>query len=72
MYGGHGSDDFGSNGATIGLMGLDGVMDGAGATFGSIGNTFLRPHPYANLTPMGLLKDYKEGGLSIKFDSFNG
>ena len=71
-YGGYGSSGLGSSGASLGHMGAGGFMDGVGATFGSMGNAFLRPHPYDNLTPMGPLKDYKEGGSSVKFKSFNG
>lgn len=71
-YVSYGSSGLGSSGANLGHMGVGGFMDGAGSTFGSMGNAFLRPHPYDNLMPMGPLKDYKEGGSLVKFESFNG
>ena len=54
-----GSGLLGGSGAAH--MGIGGVMGGTGATFGSMGNAFMRPHPYDCLTPLGPLTDYKEG-----------
>ena len=65
-----GSGLLGSSG--VAHMGIGGVMGGIGATFGSMGNAFMRPHPYDCLTPLGPLTDYKGGGSSVKFESFNG
>ena len=68
-FAGYASSGLGSTGVNLGSMGARGYMDGVGA---AVGNAFMRPHPYDNLTPMGPLKDYKEGGSSVKFESFNG
>ena len=48
---GPGSGVLGSSGAAH--MGIGGDMGGTGATFGSMGNAFMRPHPYDCLTPLG-------------------
>ncbi len=50
---------------------MGGVSPSIGSTFGS-GSSFLKPTMYDHLTPLGTHKDYKEGGQSVKFDTFHG
>ncbi|MCO5580452.1 hypothetical protein L7F22_034320 [Adiantum nelumboides] len=69
---------YGMPGANMGMAGFaqpdaqnQNMAGRPGMNFGS-GMPLLNAPAYDNLTPKGKLKDYKEGGQAVKFDTFHG
>ncbi|MCO5594957.1 hypothetical protein L7F22_048994 [Adiantum nelumboides] len=71
-------DSYGMPGANMNMAGFaqpdaqnQNMAGRPGMNFGS-GMPLLNAPAYDNLTPKGKLKDYKEGGQAVKFDTFHG